>query len=87
MHRPSDLVRSTHSQDGGTILDLRDGRLFRLNSTASLIWEQLRNGQPAAQIAKTVADCFGISEEVARNDVAHFLESARQYELLLRYDE
>lgn len=83
MFRAFDFVRSTHSQDGGTVLDLRDGRLFRLNFTASLIWEQLRHGQSELQIARTVADHFGISEDVARNDVAQFLKLAGQYELLV----
>jgi Coenzyme PQQ synthesis protein D (PqqD) len=65
MHRTFDFVRSTHNQDGGTVLDLRNGRLFRLNFTASLIWERLRNGQPQLEIAKAVADHFGISEDAA----------------------
>lgn len=81
MHRIFDFVRSTHNQDGGTVLDLRNGRLFRLNFTASLIWEQLRDGQPQLQIAKAVADRFGISEDAARNDVEQFLKSVGQYEL------
>jgi hypothetical protein len=51
MHRTFDFVRSTHNQDRGTVLDLRNGRLFRLNFTASLIWERLCNGQPQLQIA------------------------------------
>jgi len=89
MHRTFDFVRSTHSQDGGTVLDLRNGRLFRLNSAASLIWELLRDGQPQPQIAKAVADRFGISGDAARNDVEEFLRSAGQYELPIpgRHDE
>ncbi len=89
MQRAFDFVRSTHSEDGGTVLDLRNGRLFRLNSAASLIWEQLRHGQPQLQIARAVADRFGISEDTARNDVEQFLKSAVQCELPVpdRHDE
>lgn len=89
MQRAFDFVRSTHSENGGTVLDLRNGRLFRLNSAASLIWELLRDGQPQPQIAKAVADRFGISEDVARNDVEQFLKSTGQCELPVpdTYDE
>ncbi len=81
MRSISNYIRSTHSEDGGTILDIRNGRLLRLNFTGSLIWEHLRNGHNEAKVVKTVSDHFGVSEELVRKDVAEFLDTMGRYGL------
>lgn len=81
MRSISNYIRSTHSEDGGTILDIRNGRLLRLNFTGSLIWEHLRNGHSEAKVVKAVSDHFGVSEELVRRDVAEFLDTMGRYGL------
>lgn len=57
--------------DGAVLLDLGSGLLFRLNPTASEIWENaLGQGMAPSAIASELARCHGISAEQASADVA-----------------
>jgi energy-coupling factor transporter ATP-binding protein EcfA2 len=57
--------------DGSVLLDLRSGMLFRLNSTATEIWElALSKGMAPSAIASDLARSHGISAEQASADVA-----------------
>ena len=82
MYRLSETVRSTHDQDGAIVLDIKRGRMLRLNVTASLIFERLRQGQGQSQIVEGVAQQFGISREIVRADVTEFLKLLEQQGLV-----
>jgi hypothetical protein len=57
--------------DGSVLLDLGSGLLFRLNSTATEIWElALSKGMAPSAIASDLARSHGISAEQASADVA-----------------
>jgi hypothetical protein len=44
MHKISETVRSTHSHDGGVVLDIRHGQMFNLNLVGSRVLELLKSG-------------------------------------------
>ena len=75
MYRVSTRVRSTRNQDGAIVLDIPHRRILRLNTTASLIFENLKQERTESQIIDTLVREFNISQEIARTDVSQFLES------------
>ena len=82
MYRVSARVRSTRNQDGTIVLDIPHGRILRLNTTASLIFENLQQERTESQIIDTLVREFNISQEIARTDVRQFLESLDQHGLV-----
>src|SRR5580698_10862813 len=59
----SAAVRSTRNEDGGIVLDIDRGQMFRLNPVGALILESVGKGYPETEIAKEVSRQYGISEE------------------------
>ncbi len=68
-----DHVRSTITQDGAVLMDIRGGQMLTLNLTGSMIWQHLADGQSPEQIAETLSPRFGISREQALEDIHEFL--------------
>ncbi len=88
MYEVSTGVRSTRNEDGGIVLDIVHGQMFRLNPVGALILESLAKGSAETEIAKDVARLYSISEETAVADVREFLESLAEYKLVrMRRDE
>jgi hypothetical protein len=75
-------VRSTRNEDGGVVLDIDHGRMFRLNPVGALILDFLGKGCLEAEIAQEVADQCNISLEVARADMSEFLKSLEESKLV-----
>jgi hypothetical protein len=84
MLKVSDNVRSTHSQDGGILLDIRRGRIYGLNFAGSRILELLRQNYEEAQIPEEISRQFGISLETAAADVREFLDSLEKHKIVER---
>jgi len=82
MHRISDTIRTTFSQDGATVLDLNHGKIFRLNLTASLILKQLSNGEAQSEIVNELSCRFGLAPQVIEPDVAEFMRSMEEQKIL-----
>jgi hypothetical protein len=82
----SEAIRTTHTQDGGVVLDIRHGRIFALNIVGSKILEFVKKDYEAPQIAQEISQEFGISPEVATADVREFLESLEKHALIERRD-
>jgi hypothetical protein len=82
MIRLSETVRSTHSQDGGIVLDIQHGRMFRLNFVGSRILELLKKNYEATQIAEEISRDFGVSLEIATADVREFLDVLEKQKLV-----
>jgi coenzyme PQQ synthesis protein D (PqqD) len=78
MYRVSEAVRAAHGNDGSVVLDIRKGRVLRLNVTAALIFQSLQQGATVAQIIDRVSRRFSIPHEVAGTDVGDFLKSMVQ---------
>ena len=68
--------------DSLVVVGPRAGELAVLNSTARLIWEGKQRGWEVERIVARLAVAYGISEEVARVDVAACLASWAQAGLL-----
>jgi DNA-binding CsgD family transcriptional regulator len=80
--RISDNVRSTHSQDGGIVLDIRQGLLFRLNPVGSRMLDLLKQGYSESQIADEISRQFGVSREMVAADLKEFLSHLGRHHLL-----
>ncbi|MGO9086762.1 MAG: PqqD family protein [Candidatus Sulfotelmatobacter sp.] len=75
-------VRSTRNVDGGIVLDIDHGQMFRLNPVGALILDLLGKGLPETEIGKEIAQQYGISEETAVADVREFLQSLEEHKLV-----
>lgn len=57
-------------EDGGVLLALESGSLFRLNRTATLVWARTLALHDAEAVAQELAATFEVPADVARRDVA-----------------
>jgi len=80
--RIAENVRSTHSHDGGIVLDVLHGQMFRLNFVGSKILELLKQGSSEPQIAEQIVREFGIDRVTAEADVREFVETLEKHHLL-----
>ena len=78
MYRISASVRSTHSQDGATVLDVKRGQMFRLNFVGSRMLELFECGSDERDVVDAISREFEISREIAERDVRDFLQSLAQ---------
>jgi len=75
-------IRSTRNEDGGIVVDINRGQMFRLNPVGALILESLAKRSGETEIAKEIAQQYCISEETAAADVREFLESLEEHKLV-----
>jgi Coenzyme PQQ synthesis protein D (PqqD) len=78
----SGQVRSTHNQDGAVVLDIRQGRMFRLNLVGSRMLELLRQGCSETQIAAEISREFGAGREIVETDLREFLTHLQKHHLV-----
>jgi hypothetical protein len=82
MIRISEHVRTTITQDGAVLMNIKGGHMLTLNLTGSMIWQQLADGRSPEQIADTLSLQFGIPREQALADVNEFLEQLETQQLI-----
>ena len=82
MYRLSDTVRSTHNQDGAIVLDVREGQMFNVNFVGSRILELLKSGYTESGIVDEIGREFGVSRNLAENDVREFLQTLKKCHLV-----
>jgi hypothetical protein len=75
-------VRATRNEDGGIVLDIDRGQMFRLNPVGALILESIRRGCAEPEIAKDISRQYSVSEETAIVDVREFLKSLEQHQVV-----
>jgi hypothetical protein len=75
-------VRSTRNEDGGIVLDIDHGQMFRLNPVGALILESLGKGCAEAEIAQEIVCQYNISEQTASADIREFLQSLEEHKLV-----
>jgi hypothetical protein len=80
--RVAENVRSTHSQDGGIVLDIRQGQMFRLNWVGSRMFELLKQGRSEIQIADEISRQFAVPREMVEADLKEFLSHLQKHHLL-----
>ena len=86
MYRVSESVRSTHGQDGAIVLDIRQGQMFNLNFVGSRILELLKNGSTESAIVDEISREFGVSRDLAENDVREFLQNLKKRHLVEEHE-
>ena len=86
MCRWNERIRSTHTSDGGIVLDINKGRMFSLNSSGSVIFQFLENGLPEEKIIEELVQRFGIPVAVAKHDLHEFRLSLSNLTLLASND-
>jgi hypothetical protein len=82
MLNTSDSIRSTRTQDGRILLDVRHGQMFSLNVVGSKILELIEQGWDEARIAVEISQAYATTIEVARTDVHEFIEVLRRHSIL-----
>ena len=86
MYRVPDTVRSTHNQDGAIVLDVQQGQMFNLNFVGSRILELLKNGSTESVIIDEIGREFGVSHDLAENDVREFLHTLKKSHLVEEHE-
>jgi hypothetical protein len=84
MTRLPENVRTVTNSDGGVILDLKRGKIFRLNPTGATVLELLARGYEDAQITAEISVRCETPSDVVGTDVQAFLALLASNELLLR---
>jgi len=72
-------IRSTRNADGGIVLDIDRGLMFRLNPVGALILESIGKGCSEIEIAQEIARQCSIGEETAVADLREFVKSLKQH--------
>jgi hypothetical protein len=86
MIRLPENVRSLSNADGAVLLDLRRGKIFRINPTGATILELLLRGYEKDRIAAELSERWGIDHQLAFADLQTFLDSLASNQLLYRGD-
>ena len=73
--RPSSAVRASVSSDGLVLLDVNGGLVLASNSIGARIWQLLDEQRTPIDIARHLADEYGVSVDRAGEDVAAFLDA------------
>ncbi len=56
--------------------------LIKLNETGSFLWEQLQSERTADELLNALRNEYDVSEEIAKADIAAFIASLQEAELL-----
>jgi hypothetical protein len=78
----SEHIRTTITQDGAVLMNIKGGNMVTLNPIGSIIWQQLSDGHSREQVAAQISSEFGISQEQASADVNEFLEQLEAEHLI-----
>ncbi len=68
-------VRRVSGSDGGVVLDLHRGTMFRLNPLGSRILDLWESGLPLSRIAELISAECAIALDVAQTDLKEFVDS------------
>ena len=80
-------VRSARNEDGGTVLDIDQGQMFRLNPVGALILESLGRGCAEIEIAREISRRYSIGEATAAADLREFITSLEEHKIVRRAPE
>jgi hypothetical protein len=79
-----DCIRSTQNLDGGTVLDIRHGQMFRLNPVGSRILDLLAHGYDEPRISEEISREFSVALGIVESDVREFILTLEKNRLLER---
>lgn len=72
--KPRDDLGVEQIEDDLVILDKCNQKVHQLNSTASAVWQRIKDGREPERIAQEIVEIFDISPDVALQDVTRILE-------------
>ena len=72
-----DTIRRVANADGGVVLDLRRGTMFRVNPLGAKVLDLLERGDSATQIAEKLSAEFNVAFNDVHCDVEEFIESLK----------
>jgi hypothetical protein len=78
-----DTIRRVANADGGVVLDLRHGKMFRVNLLGAKVLDLLEQGDSPTQIAEKLSTEFGIAPSEVEADVREFIESLKTHGVLV----
>jgi hypothetical protein len=70
-------IRRVSNADGGVVLDLRRGTMFRVNLLGAKVLDLLAEGDSPAQIAQKLSSEFGVALSEVEADVTEFIASLK----------
>jgi len=70
-------IRRVANTDGGVVLDLRRGAMFRVNPVGARVLDLLDEGDSATQIAEKLSAEFNVALHEVHADVEEFIESLK----------
>jgi hypothetical protein len=72
-----DSIRRVANADGGAVLDLRRGAIFRVNPVGARVLDLLEQGDSTGRIAEKLSAEFEVALSTVQADVAEFVESLK----------
>ena len=75
-------IRRVANADGGVVLDLRRGAMFRVNPLGAKVLDLLDRGDSPTQIALKLSAEFNVPLNDVRADVEEFIESLKMHGVL-----
>jgi hypothetical protein len=78
----SDSIRRAASPDGGIVMDIRRGTMFRVNPLGVRILDLLDSQDSPRQIADRLSAEFGIALELVEADLTEFLDALAAHEVV-----
>jgi Coenzyme PQQ synthesis protein D (PqqD) len=82
MIRLSRTVRTVTHPDGGALLDLCAGKMFRFNATGAAILELLAFGNTEDRIVAKIGERCGVDGSLVSSEVHAFLVSLKNFGLV-----
>ena len=77
-----DRFRSVDTADGGIVLDVETGKMFRLNPIGMRMLTLLQQGIPADQIAEEISRECGVDTHTVGEDLRNFSTTLAERGLL-----
>ncbi len=75
MSLTGDRFRSVDTPDGSVILNVRNGKMFRLNPIGMRILSLLNQGVPTDRISEEISRDYSVDLETVREDLGNFFTS------------
>ena len=85
----SGSVRSTYTQDGAVLLDVKKGACYSMNVVAARVWTALERSQEGItleDIVNALEEHFQVPRERLESDTAECLENLRRLGLVSQND-
>ncbi len=77
-----DSIRRVANADGGVVMDLRRGTMFRVNPLGTKVLDLLDLGNSPAEIAEKLSAEFNVAFNDVNADVEEFIESLKIHGVL-----